>query len=148
MATQLKSLEVTIMLGPHSLPLSLCCSNYYVLYTKSQSGKYIYCKSRYVTWNGASLATIRAAERIGRAQSKYKKWGPQYRLCKGFGDIPPDKLTCSECVLGASKVPFHACIQHLRLTVSEKYNIQGPSGLCSSHIRKMRCAFMKFASAT
>ena len=31
------------------------------------------------------MIPIRAAERIGRAQAKYKKWAPQYGLCEGEG---------------------------------------------------------------
>ena len=55
----------------------------------------------------------RAAERMGGAQGKCKKRGPQYRLCKGGLGVCPNKnfevLHALRCVLGASEAPFCAC---------------------------------------
>ena len=45
----------------------------------------------------------RAAKRIGKAQGKYKKWGPQNGLCEGVWGTPPGNfeiLHVLKCVLG------------------------------------------------
>ena len=61
---------------------------------------------------------VRAVERIGGAQSKYKMWGPYIRIVRGgYGGVPPENpenfesLHALKCVQGASEAPFCACVQ-------------------------------------
>ena len=75
------------------------------------------------------MIPIRAAERIGRAQAKYKKWAPQYGLCEGkvwgHGHRNFEILHALKCVLGAPKAFFvHAHSKYIpkscRLAVSDR----------------------------
>ena len=82
--------------------------------------------SRY-DWNNTG-GLVRAAERYGGAQDKYKKCGPLYRLCEGgLRAHTPGNLHGLKCVLVASAAPFHACIQYI-------HTCKLPSSL-----RKVRC---------
>ena len=56
----------------------------------------------------------RAAERIGGAQGKYKKWAPENGLCEGgLGARPQEILHALKCVPGAPEALFHACTQYI-----------------------------------
>ena len=61
---------------------------------------------------------LRATERMGGVQGKFKKRDPQYRLWEGAlgACTPPENfgiLHALKCVMGASEAPFCACIKYI-----------------------------------
>ena len=90
--------------GPHSsnvLDLIIECSIAKLDPRRSQDGEY----------------SPRAAERIGGAKGKYKKWGrAKWIVWGGSGGTPPGSfeiLHALKCVLGAPEALFRACTQYI-----------------------------------
>ena len=82
-----------------------------------------------------------AAERIGGAQGKCKKWGPLYGLCEGGLGHTPRKfwdLHALNCFWGSFFV--HACSTYIPCklpSLFRDFNVHRglAGGLCSSHIK-------------
>ena len=91
---------------------------------------------------------LRAAERMGGANTKSGAHNIDYTICKGVGGTPPENfevLHALKRVLGASEAPFCACIQYIN--VPESCRLRSDQKVRRTGPWLMDCAVLTICSA-